>query len=232
MTPATMSVGNSTLVTKCLEFCQALTSQGTPFTFSLDIGSDFSFYLYTRVSSTSPEVVKKKLSPSAMRRNARRKEAFLKRKSEALKKSDNNLEVETSSQVEIFLCDQCDQSFKTKNGLRIHVGKSHKDNIPQLDGQNEDITADLVLQTCPIKKPEAIKSETQTDSPCECMKYCGEYLKTKMNGRFTCLKSIWMISRYSQKDTPDFSSRPLKTSRSYVKQEIQTLSYSWKLSKN
>ena len=59
-----------------------------------------------------------------------------------------------------------------------------------------------------------------------------KHLKTKMNGRFTCLKSIWMISRYSQKDTPDSSSRPLKTSRSYVKQEIQTLSDSWILSKN
>ena len=91
------------MVTKCLEFCQVLTRQGTPFTFSLDIGSDFSFSLDTRVSSTSPEVVKKKLSPSAMRRNVRRKEAFLKRKSEALKKSDNNLEVETSSKVEICL---------------------------------------------------------------------------------------------------------------------------------
>ena len=105
-----------------------------------------------------------------------------------MKKSDNNLEVETSSQVEIFLCDQCDQSFKTKNGLRIHVGKSHKDNIPQLDGQNEDITADLVLQTCPIKTPEAIQIETQTDSPCECMKYCGETFENKNEWKIHMLK--------------------------------------------
>ena len=123
-----------------------------------------------------------------MRRNARRKEAFLQRKSEALKKSDNNLEVETSSQVKIFLCDQCDQLLKTKNGLRIHVGRSHKDNIPQLDGQNEDITADLVLQTCPIKKPEAIKSKTQTDSPCDCMKYCGETFENKIEWKIHMLK--------------------------------------------
>ena len=71
----------------------------------------------------------------------------MKRKSEALKKSDNNLEVETSSQVETFQCDQCDHSFKTENGLKIHIGKTHKDLIPQLDGQTEDITTGLVVKT-------------------------------------------------------------------------------------
>ena len=103
-----MSVDNSTLANKCLDIYQALTSKGCVLTFSLNIGSNFSFSLDTRVSSTSTEMVKKKLSPSAKRRNVRRKEEFIKRKSEALKKSENNLEVETSSQVETFQCDQCD----------------------------------------------------------------------------------------------------------------------------
>ena len=141
--------------------------------------SDFSFSLDTRVSSTSQEVIKKKLSLYVIRRNVTSKEAFLIGKSEALKKSDNNLEVKTSGQVEIFLCDQWDQSFKNKNELNIHIGKNHKDNISQLDGQTEDITADLVVQTCPIKKPGAIEGETQTDSPCECMKYCVETFENK-----------------------------------------------------
>ena len=134
-----------------------------PFTFSLNIGSSFSFSLDTRVSSTSKEVVKKKLSPSAMRSNVRRKEDFLKRKSEGSKKSDNNLEVEPSSQVVIFQCDQCDQSFKT-NGLKIHVWKTHKDIITQLDGQTDDIAASLEVKTCVTKQSDAIKSETQTNS--------------------------------------------------------------------
>ena len=64
-----------------------------------------------------------------------------------MKKSDNNLEVETSSQVETFQCDQCDHSFKTENGLKIHIGKTHKDLIPQLDGQTEDINTGLVVNT-------------------------------------------------------------------------------------
>ena len=147
MTSATMSGDNSTLANKCLDICQALTSKGSVFTFSLNIGSKFSFSLDTRVSSTSTEMVKKKLSPSAKRIYVRRKEEFIKRKLEALKKSENNLEVETSSQVETFQWDQCDHSFKTENGLKIHIGKTHKDLIPQLDGQPEDITTDLVVKT-------------------------------------------------------------------------------------
>ena len=99
-----------------------------------------------------------------MRRNVRRKEDFLKRKSEASKKSDNNLEMEPSSQEVIFQCDQCDQSFKTSNGMKIHVGKTNKDIIPQLDGQTDDIAASLVVKTCVTKQPEAIERETQTDS--------------------------------------------------------------------
>ena len=96
-----------------------------------------------------------------MRRNERRKKDYPKRKSEASKKSDNNLKMEPSSQEVIFQCDQCDQSFKTSNGMKICVGKTNKDIIPQLDGQTEDIAANLVVKTCVTNQPE---SETQTDS--------------------------------------------------------------------
>ena len=144
---ATISGDNSTLANKCLDICQALTSKGNEFTFSLNIGSNFSFSLDTRFSSTSTEMVKKKPSPSVKRRNVRRKEEFIKRKSEALKKIENNLEVETSSQVETFQCDQCDHLFKTENRLKIHIGKTHKDLIPQLDRQTDNITTGLVVKT-------------------------------------------------------------------------------------
>ena len=62
---------------------------------------------------------------------------------------------------------QCDQSFKTSNGLKIHVGKTYKNIIPQLDGQPDDIAASLKVKTCVTKQREAIKSETQTDSTYE-----------------------------------------------------------------
>ena len=39
---------NSSLAIKCLDFCQALTSQGMEINFSLNVGSTFSFSLDTR----------------------------------------------------------------------------------------------------------------------------------------------------------------------------------------
>ena len=69
---------DSSLATKCLAFCQALSSQGKAFQFSLNIGSTFSFTLDTRCKETL--ATKKKASPSTLRRNAKRREDFLKRK--------------------------------------------------------------------------------------------------------------------------------------------------------
>jgi hypothetical protein len=55
--------------------------------------------------------------------------------------------VETSSQVETFQCDQCEHLFKTENRLKIHIGKTHKVLLPQLDGHSEDIPTGLVMKT-------------------------------------------------------------------------------------
>jgi hypothetical protein len=91
---------------KCLEFCQALATHGQKFSFSLNIGSNFSFSLDTRELLTSLDAIrmttiqkgmKKKLSPSQVRRNLKRKEDFLK------KKSENSLNVQ--SQQKAFMCD-------------------------------------------------------------------------------------------------------------------------------
>ena len=74
---------DSSLASKCLDFCQALASQGNAFNFSLSIGSTFSFSLDTRNKSLDTKVgplKKKKPSPSTLRRNARRREEFLKKK--------------------------------------------------------------------------------------------------------------------------------------------------------
>ena len=161
VTKAKMNLGDTTLATKCLDFCQALTSQGNTFTFTLHLGSSYSFSLDTRVKMTSPEVIKKKSSLSAMRRNARRKEEFL-----ARKKSETSLKVEASSPVvETFQCDQCAQSFKTKKGLGIHIGKAHMETIPQTDGHTDDITADVAVQTSDVKPKDFKDNGTQTDSP-------------------------------------------------------------------
>ena len=80
----------SPMAIKCMEFCQALTSQGMMFSFTLSTGNGFSFSLDTKESEKPASVVaeqvkkkkKKKLSPSDVRRNQRRRQEFLKRKSE------------------------------------------------------------------------------------------------------------------------------------------------------
>ena len=76
---------DSSLASKCLDFCQMLTSQGKAFNFSLSIGSAFSFSLDTRekvpaLDTKSKATPKKMPSPSTIRRNARRREEFLNKK--------------------------------------------------------------------------------------------------------------------------------------------------------
>ena len=64
-----------------------------------------------------------------MRRNLERKEDYLKRK-EAEEK-ENSTDMEPSSQVKkTFKCSQCDNDFKSENGLKIHIGKAHKSSDP------------------------------------------------------------------------------------------------------
>ena len=76
-------MGETDLATKCLDFCQTLSSQCSGFKFSLMVGSSFSFTLDTGVVALDTQAKapsKKKPSPSTIRRNARRREEFLKKK--------------------------------------------------------------------------------------------------------------------------------------------------------
>ena len=126
---------NSALVTQCLEFCQTLASMGQTFNFSLSVGSNFTISLDTRKDFASLEPKKadvkvaKKLSPSAKRRNKRRREEFLKRKAASFEYEQASSEKEYESAVVMsnsVKCNQCEKIFKSENGLKIHKGKSHK----------------------------------------------------------------------------------------------------------
>ena len=76
---------DSSLAAKCLDLCQVLAGQGLAFNFSLSIGSTFSFSLEARgkgqALATQGKTMKKK-TPSTLRRNARRRTEFLKKKLE------------------------------------------------------------------------------------------------------------------------------------------------------
>ena len=92
---AVAEVGSS-LLSKCLDLCQALCSQGQAFNFSVTIGQDFTFSMDTRSKEVSPvKVVKKKASPSTRRRNALRRQEFLNKKRNP--SSKNFCEVEAVS---------------------------------------------------------------------------------------------------------------------------------------
>ena len=84
-----------------------------PFSFSFNIGPNFSFSVDTRGKEVSTPQKKKK-TPSTLRRDARRREEFLRKK----------LNAPTAEKA--FMCDHCDNTFKSENGLKIHIGKSHK----------------------------------------------------------------------------------------------------------
>ena len=102
--------------------------------FSLSVGNNFSFSVESRgkgaLSSPTKKKKKKKPTPSTVRQNARRREEFLRKKlASSAKESHQGIseeEAETADLENIFKCDQCRNTFKAENGLKIHVGKSHK----------------------------------------------------------------------------------------------------------
>ena len=87
----TVSETESSLTTKCLDFCRALAGQGKAFKFEIAIGSTFS--LDTRVDKdTLSKRIKKRCSPPTLKRNARRREEFLSKKSTSESASPSGME--------------------------------------------------------------------------------------------------------------------------------------------
>ena len=134
MSPFSEKMTRPELEKKCLELSQALINKGHAFNFSMTSG-DFSFSLDSRESTNQLVARNKKLSPSQVWRNLRRKEAFLKKKAkppkdtpEVVIQNDSNadMEVETASSVKKDQeCNICQQTFKTENGLKIHKGNGN-----------------------------------------------------------------------------------------------------------
>ena len=111
-----------------MDFCHALANQGKKFKFSLSIGSTFTFSLDTREGKETLPARSKK-SPSTLKRNAKRRQEILKKKSEPVLTGmeSNQKPIEKD---DAFQCNQCEIGFKTRNGLKIHVGKTHKEANP------------------------------------------------------------------------------------------------------
>ena len=164
----------STLLSKCLDFCQALSSQGQAFNFSVAIGPDFTFSMDTRSKAASPGI-KKKASPSTLRRNARRREEYLQRK-------QNTSPVNSTEEVEIVSdavsCDQCDYKPASEKGLRQHKRMKHKLSQPALTTPEKNRTSSSVASLA--VSPSAEASRIMPCQDCEnddCSTHCCEIHK-------------------------------------------------------
>ena len=131
MAALTMSEDNSDLASQCMAFCQALASKGQTFSFTLNVGPTFTFSLDTRGDGSST-LTRKRKSPSTQRRNARRRAEFLAKKhGPSPERESSSMETTPEKEADpgeekVFKCEQCENNFKSENGLKIHVGKTHK----------------------------------------------------------------------------------------------------------
>ena len=164
----------STLLSKCLDFCQALSSKGQAFNFSVAIGPDFTFSMDTRSKAVSPGT-KKKASPSTLRRNARRREEYLQRK-QNLSTVNSTEEVEIVSDA--LSCDQCDFKPASEKGLRQHKRMKHKPSQPALTTPEKNRTSSSVASLA--VSPSAEASRIMPCQDCEnddCSTHCCEVHK-------------------------------------------------------
>ena len=68
----------------------------------------------------------------------------------------------TSLSEAIFQCEYCASSFKTENGLKIHVGKSHKAVKSSLSPEKvREISEETSLTVSPLR--DTIREETETE---------------------------------------------------------------------
>ena len=105
------------LASQCLDFCKMLTGKSITFSFSLTTRTGFSFSVDTRGKEALASMKKKKKpTPSTLKRNARRREEFLKKKF--------NASPEKSSQGEPAAAKEAEVPVKAPSGLRHHPSPS------------------------------------------------------------------------------------------------------------
>ena len=139
MSDPTASLDSDSVLHQCLAFSRDLAGNDKVFKFSFT-SNNFNFSFSTmeeRKPSTMEKVLKnKKLSPSTLRRNARRREEFLKKKAgyvtekDATKQSDmdSNLKEPLEKQIP-FLCDQCGENFRSQELLDKHISENHLSSV-------------------------------------------------------------------------------------------------------
>ena len=177
-----------------------LSSQGQIFNFSVAFGPDFTFSWDTRSKEASP-VTKKKASPSTLRRNARRREDYLKRKQNP--SSVNSIE-EVEVVCNVLNCDQCDYKAVSEKGLGQHKRMKHKpsqlastcdansQSTPEKTRMSSSMTSLVELNSLSPAREEICRNCEGPFSPghqCENVEEswtCGAYLEAGLEKCPTC----------------------------------------------
>ena len=115
------------------------------------------FSMDTRSKAASPGI-KKKASPSTLRRNARRREEYLQRKQNPSPVNSTE-EVETVSDA--LSCDQCDYKPASEKGLRQHQRMKHKPSMVASSENSENQTS----PECEILREEELKVSLNISQP-------------------------------------------------------------------
>ena len=124
------------LASQCLDFCQMLAGKSLSFSFSLKIGTNFSFSLDTR-GEAALSSAKKKQTPSTLRRNARRREQFLQKKLASPAPVLNSVSEKGTQALQkapISLHHHPSPPPASERRQVITVGKGKKATFNQLDG--------------------------------------------------------------------------------------------------
>ena len=131
MSDPTASRDSDSVHHSCLAFSRDLAGNDKVFQFSFTSNTvNFSFStMEERKPSTMEKVLKnKKLSPSTLRRNARRREEFLKKKSDYASKKDPTKQSDMDSNLKeplvkqiIFLCNQCGENLRSQELLDKYI---------------------------------------------------------------------------------------------------------------
>ena len=143
------------LASQCLALCQTLASQGKAFSFTVTLGSTFTFSMDAKESAAALPKRKKKSSPSTLRRNAARRVKFLNRKVEKASVVEvqcppgishtpvpfSAMEVERES----FKCYHCGERFASNVSLMSHKRVSH---IVMLHVQTPNVHCSTCGQSC------------------------------------------------------------------------------------
>ena len=158
---------DTVVIEKCLAFCQALSADNKLFFFGLKIGSDtFNFELKELVKGSC---IKKKKSPSQLRRELRRREE---RKRTATRTDEDIEQVSENPVIDVKpKCQSCGKGFTSEEELNTHNDSDHKAlHSPEKERSNASVSE---LQVSPLRmqqrEDEKLSEQEGASSPLLCV---------------------------------------------------------------